>query len=191
MEDFQFLHDQVVRIAFIEELNNAIDKSPFEIISMAIDKRHLLKVSSPVNNPYQLSLEHCIEVLYEFLKEKNQLGKLTHIIIESRGKKEDDELQVTFQKILESHNALQAAYPLKLIFADKKTNSIGLQLADLIAYPIGRYLINPAQENRAFNIVEKKLRSYPQYYGHGLKVFPRVEPSEKRKTPEFSEVSAD
>ncbi len=188
MEDFQFLHDQIIRANFIEELNKAIDSSPFEVISMAINKRHLKEISSHPSNPYEISLEHCIEEIYQFLKDKNQHHKLTHIIIESRGKKEDDELQIVFNKIVEIHLPMQTTYPIKLIFADKKTNSIGLQIADLIAYPIGRFLINPEQENRAFKIVEKKFRLYPDYSEKGLKVFPRIDISEKRKTPELSEV---
>lgn len=42
------------------------------------------------------------------------------------------------------------------MLADKKSNSCGLQLADLIARPIGRYVLNPEQENRAYSIIVKK-----------------------------------
>lgn len=188
LDDFRFLHDQVKRSIFIQELNIAIDKSPFEIISMAIDKRYLKEAQSQPSNPYALSLEHCIKEIYQFLKNKNQNRKLTHIIIESRGKKEDKELEIAFQKIVQFHHSSQAAYPLELIFADKKTNSIGLQIADLVAYPIGRFLINPEQQNPAFEILEKKFYRYPEYHENGLKIFPSIEPSEKRKTPDFSEV---
>ncbi|MGD0664372.1 MAG: DUF3800 domain-containing protein [Rhabdochlamydiaceae bacterium] len=188
MEDFQFLHDQVIRANFIESLNKAIDSSPFEVIAMAIDKRHLKETSSYPSNPYELSLEHCIEEIYQFLMDKNQQHKLTHIIIESRGKKEDDELQLAFIKIIKTHHAMQIKYPLKLIFADKKTNSIGLQIADLIAYPIGRFLINPEQNNPAFKIVEKKFHMYPNHFEKGLKIFTRIDIHKKRKTPELSEV---
>lgn len=187
LEDFQFLHDQVMRVKFINELNRAIDNSPFEIISMAIDKRYL-KEMEQLCNPYELSLEHCVEEIFQFLRDKNQCHKLTHIVIESRGKKEDEELQVAFQKIVEKHETLQAVFPLKLCFADKKTNSIGLQIADLVAYPIGRFLINPEQENPAFKIIEKKFRMYPECYGNGLKIFPHTMAPIKRKTPELSEV---
>jgi len=187
MDDFQFLHDQGIRANFIEALNNAINKSPFEIISMAIDKRQLKEDHSQLLNPYELSLEYCIEEIYQFLQDKNQYRKLTHIVIESRGRREDEELQIAFKKIIELRNSSQIAHPLRLLFADKKTNSIGLQIADLVAYPIGRFLINPEQENLAFKIVEKKSHMYPDHYGKGLKIFPAKSP-EKRKTPELSEV---
>jgi len=186
-DDFQFLYDQIVRANFMKKLNNAIEKSPFEIISMAIDKRQLKQQYFQPINPYQLSLKHCIEEVYQFLKDKNQHHKLTHIIIESRGRKEDDELLAAFQKIIEIRESMQSKYPLNLFFADKKTNSIGLQIADLVAYPIGRFLIDPKQENLAFEIVEKKLRSHPKYIEKGLKIFQNIKDLEKRKASEFSE----
>ena len=187
LDDFHFLHDQIVRANFINELNNAIERSPFEIIAMAIDKRHLQE-EPLLRNPYELSLEHCIGGIYRFLRAKDQYRKLTHIIIESRGKKEDDDLQVAFQRIVKANDSLQIMYPLRLYFADKKTNSIGLQIADLAAYPIGRFLINPEQENPAFKIIEKKFWMYPEYCRYGFRISPDIEVFEKRKTPDFSEV---
>jgi hypothetical protein len=49
-----------------------------------------------------------------------------------------------------------------------------LQLADLIARPIGRYILNPSQENRAFDIITKKFRTDKtgNITGWGLKIFP-------------------
>lgn len=73
---------------------------------------------------------------------------------------------------------------------DKKANSIGLQIADLVTYPIGRYAVNPTKENLPFDIFRDKFHKYPDYLGKGLKIFPAqtiaVEP-EKRKAPEYSE----
>ncbi len=187
MDEFQFLHDQMLRAIFIEKLNVVIEASPFEIISMAIDKRHLHETLYQTNNPYVVSLKFCVEGIYQYLQTKNQDRKLTHIIIESRGKKEDKELQDVFDEIIEKQKSMQTIFPLRLIFAEKKTNNIGLQIADLIAYPIGRYLCNPKQTNLAFEIVQKKLL-FPEQYNKEFKVFLNAEITEKRKTPEFSEV---
>jgi hypothetical protein len=62
----------------------------------------------------------------------------------------------------------------QLVFADKRTNSTGLQLADLTARPIGRHVLDPAQPNRAWDILEPKLRrsSTGVLKGWGLKTFP-------------------
>jgi hypothetical protein len=60
-----------------------------------------------------------------------------------------------------------------MIVADKRSNCCGLQLADLIARPIGRKLINADEQNRAFDIIQKKFyRNGSRLRGFGLKTFP-------------------
>ena len=58
--------------------------------------------------------------------------------------------------------------------ADKKSISTGLQLADLVARPVGIHVLRPGQANRAYDIVAAKFRRSPggQMLGWGLKVFP-------------------
>lgn len=139
---------------------------------------------------YGLCLKRCLERVYRFLQEKKQNGKLTHLVIESRMPEENRNLGRAFHQILEENKEWQERYPLRLVFADKKVNSIGIQLADLIAYPIGRHILNPEEKNLAFEIVEKKLFQYPHYIKLGLEIFPEASKinSEKQKTPDFSEV---
>jgi hypothetical protein len=191
LEDFQFLNNPVKRGLFIEKLNNVIQNSPFKIISKGVDKRKLKESDSQPANPYELSLEYCIKNVYRFLHEKQQEYRTTHIIIESRGKKEDNDLSIAFQRIVQKNPQFNDLYPLKLILADKKTNSIGLQVADLIAYPIGRFLVNPEQKNLAFKILEEKLYGYPAYIGEVLEIYSGEESARKQKTPDHSRVSAD
>jgi hypothetical protein len=52
------------------------------------------------------------------------------------------------------------------VFVDKKSNSSGLQLADLMARPIGLKVLRPMQDNRAFDVLRPKLA-----HG-GMKSFP-------------------
>ena len=46
-----------------------------------------------------------------------------------------------------------------------KSNSSGLQLADLIARPIGLHKLKPEQPNRAYDVIEEKvswwIKSFP------------------------------
>jgi hypothetical protein len=64
--------------------------------------------------------------------------------------------------------------PSELIVADKKTNSEGMQLADLTARPIGLPVLRPGQDNRAMAVLEKKFcrDGNGGKAGVGLKVFP-------------------
>ena len=56
----------------------------------------------------------------------------------------------------------------EIVFADKRTNSAGLQLADLTARPIGRHFLDPGQPNRAWDIIETKLHRGPDGEVEGL-----------------------
>ncbi len=97
----------------------------------------------------------------------------THVIFECRGKKEDKKLDLEFRRICDGQNNW-GELPFDIIFADKKTNSCGLQLADLVARPLGRYVLNPKQDNRAYYIIEKKIYrdALGKKEGVGLKYFP-------------------
>jgi hypothetical protein len=165
IEDFQFLQNQKRREFFIERLNVAIRSSPFTIISTGIDKRLLQEQYTKPENPYELGLKYCLERVYCFLQEKRQLKKTTHIILESRGNEMDQTLEIAFRQIITKNAAWQDNYPLKILFVDKKANSIGLQIADLVAYPIGRFVVDSQRENLAFNVFRDKFYKYPDHLG--------------------------
>lgn len=165
--------------AFMAELGNIIERHNFIIISVAIDKQRLADKYPSPHNPYHIALKFCLERLFYFLKEKNQHGLNTHVVVENRGKKEDNELELEFRRICDGSNGHGRRLPFDLIFADKKTNSPGLQVADLIARPIGLHIIRPHQANKAFDVLENKLYSKngrqgagSGYEGYGLKCFP-------------------
>ena len=194
-EDFRFLQGKAQREVFMKTLSQTIWDVPFTIIATGIDKRLLQKQYVRPANPYELGLQFCLERLFRFLQEKSQVGRVTHVIIESRMDNQNKELDQAFHRIIEKNQKLQDLYPLKLIFGDKKVNSVGLQIADLIAYPIGRYVLNPHEENLAFKCIEQKLHKFPNYLQKGLKIFPRIDEAAKtfdlqtkRKTPDLSEV---
>ena len=142
---------------------------PFWIAATAIDKRDLIHYPDS-SNPYLLALGSCLEKSLDFLYKKQQLGHLTHIIVESRGKREDRDLGIAFEQI--ATQRLQERYPLTIRFANKQTNSSGLQIADLVSHPIARHIIKKDQPNKAFDIVKEKLLGYPEYEEVGLKYQP-------------------
>jgi hypothetical protein len=60
------------------------------------------------------------------------------------------------RRICDGVNRQNRRLPFEIIFADKKTNSSGFQLADLVARPVGLNFLRPEQENRAFEILKRK-----------------------------------
>jgi hypothetical protein len=157
VDDFRFLQGISQREMFMSNLNQAILNSPFTIISTGIDKRLLQEQYINPENPYELGLKYCLERLYRFLREKKQKGKITHIVIESRMSKQNEELKQAFNRIVDQNKDSQVDCPLRLIFADKKTNSVGLQIADLIAYPIGRYVLKPDEKKSSLQNCRTKI----------------------------------
>ncbi len=115
-----------------------------------IDKVALKKRHARPFDPYDIALRMNMEQLTIFLEEKQQVGKLCHLVAESRGKKEDDQLELEFRRVLNPEqgwgNAPRFSFanmPMSLKFVEKKINSAGLQIADLAAQPIGRNLLKP------------------------------------------------
>jgi hypothetical protein len=154
--EFVILINEERRHAFMGAISQLTSESPLTIVSVVIRKERLKSHYADPSNPYHLALAYGLERIYSFLREKQQTQKRTHIVFECRGRKEDKDLELEFRRVCDGANQW-GALPFDIILADKKSNSCGLQLADLIARPIGRYVLDPQQENRAYSIIEKKI----------------------------------
>jgi hypothetical protein len=175
---FTFLVNTQLREAFFTDLNTLIERAPFTLIAVAIDKvRHRAIYNTP-EHPYHLALEMGLERVCSFLEERGQHDRVTHVIFERRGPKEDAELELEFRRMTGGANTRCGLVPLEIVMCPKTVNSCGLQLADLVARPIGRHVLNPSQPNRSFDILSRKFRQNPSgaYHGWGLKVFPPAGP---------------
>jgi len=172
--EFTILFDESVRKAFITGLNNLISSTSFTIVASVIDKKKLMSQYTQPSNPYEISLSFGLERVFRYLTDIGQSDKITAVIVERRGKKEDEELELCFRRIRDGANYLNKILPYDLVMIDKKANSTGLQIADLTARPIGIKTLRPDQLNRAYDIILQKLRKNPQgqVKGWGLKVFP-------------------
>lgn len=171
--EFVILINEERRHAFMKDISQLTSESPFTIISVVIKKERLKSNYADPSNPYHLALAYGLERIYSFLREQGQTQKRTHIVFECRGKKEDKDLELEFRRVCDGANRW-GVLPFDIILADKKSNSCGLQLADLIARPIGRYVLDPKQENRAYSIIEKKIYcdKNGKKDGWGIKCFP-------------------
>jgi hypothetical protein len=184
--DFAFLSHKPTRLEFIDRLSSIMEASNFILMACVVDKARLGRNEGIGSNPYHIALGICLEVLREFLAEKGQDQLQTHVVVECRGKKEDAELELEFRRICDGENAGSRQLPFNIIFADKKTNLTGLQLADLVARPIGLSYMRPEQANQAFDLLKKKFfcdggrGDVGQGYENvGLKIYP----AQKAKSP--------
>lgn len=176
---FAILRSPDKKQAFLEALNDALAQAPITVFSAVIDKNKLIQQAREEESPYVMSLRFCLERIYYTLARLGQTGSngsalTTHVVCESRGGHEDDELELAFRRICEGDNYSNKALPFAPVIAHKRSNSIGLQLADLVARPIGLRQLRPDQQNRAWDVIEEKLDHdrNGRYQGYGLKCFP-------------------
>ncbi len=174
--DFNIFRTREQKETFMGKLSQIMQESNFVLASCVIEKN---KMTQQDTHPYHFALRHCLETLYEFLCEKQQQDRVTYVAVESRGKKEDEELELEFLRICAGENKYQKDLPFKVKIAPKSVNSVGLQVADLVARPIGRHILDPMQANQAFDVLKEKFycdggrknvgKGYDQ---KGLKHFP-------------------
>ena len=174
-KDFGFLTNPQKRQEFFEKINSMMNDFEYSLIVSVIKKQaHKDKYGINAGNPYDLAMTFSLERLLAFLENVQQ--KQVYLIAESRGKKEDDDLKLSFFKIISQGTEYNSAdrfkqIDFKLHFVPKAMNIVGTQLADLAAYPIARHVLQPNITNPSYDIVSKKFYRGKGWV-RGLKVFP-------------------
>jgi hypothetical protein len=188
------------RQSFIDNINNFLQRVKPKIIASFIDKHQLAldygiftqnkltlikkikpnmsRVAQPRNiNLYEIALKFILSKFYNYLKEGRKRGL---IIAEARGEKEDKELLDAFYNFQRfgagslSGNELRQ-YITDLLIIRKSQNHIGLQIADLITYPVYDYFI-PNHNSRVDHLIKKQFLENKIL---DLNIFPSV-PQQKR-----------
>ena len=174
MGAFAFLKTAEKKAAFLDELTQIVYDAPFTLICSVIRKEALKKKYSAPENPYHIALGFGLERVHTCLQSRGAGSARTHVIVERRGKREDSELELEFRRVCGGANFRSEKLPLEIEFADKKANLAGLQLADLVARPVGMSILRPGQPNRSFDAVREKFYKSPggKIPGWGLKCFP-------------------
>ena len=128
------------RARFDSGLLKIIGRATFTLVCVIIDKQaHLEKYTSPFH-PYHHCLAAMLDRYSGWLGYKNAVGD---VMAESRGDEEDLQLMQAYRRVFESgtlmfgHEHHQRVLTSKEIKVRRKAANIaGLQLADLIAYPV-------------------------------------------------------
>ncbi len=172
--DFSHLKTREKKEAFLAELSDIVNEVPFTLVSTVIQKQAYKARYHDPANPYHVALGYGLERVFYFLRSNGGVGGKTHVIVERRGKKEDAELELEFRRVCDGGNYEGEQLPFEIVFSDKKSNSAGLQLADLIARPVGIKVLRPERPNRAFEVIEPKFyrSDTGKIKGWGLKCFP-------------------
>ena len=82
--------------------------------------------------------------------------------------------KVEFRRVCDGANFYRKPLPFAIVLAPKQSNAPGMQIADLVARPIGIKTLRPNKANRAYEILGAKFQRSPQgdIRDWGLKTFP-------------------
>ena len=174
---FASLVDKSKREKFYEAINALMESLNFTVIAAAINKTKLKGQYGHPTNPYHLCLRFILERAVMYLGRSNAKMMFR---IESRETHNDQKLSEVYERFRNTHHRLfnkdeTQSKLADLSFNQKIQNIAGMQIADLVAYPIGKWVLDTTKENKAFIIVEKKLHKKPRtnvYLNYGLKIFP-------------------
>jgi len=141
---FEELKDTEFRIHFYNELNELMRNLEYTIVACVIKKdKHLEKYGLAALDPYMLSLDCIVERFVFILREHGEKGIM---VAESRNDILDNQLELAFLNLKISGTFYVRAKEIKnsisdLVIREKNENITGLQIADLVASPIGRFVL--------------------------------------------------
>lgn len=176
-KEFKILFDLDVKKRFYEDIDAILgEKGAYTIVSCSILKEPYIRQFGKFNDIYGQSLSFLIERSIFFLDDVSKNADM-HIMAEMRGKMQDRNLLNYYNKLRDvgthwiTPERLQA-HIRKFDFLSKKQNVTGLQIADLIAYPITQHLLFPDRVNFAFDTVDNNIYTSGEKK-LGLKVIPK------------------
>ncbi len=175
---FEILFDNDVKHQFYADINDILSQTDvYVIISCSILKEPYIRQFGRFTDVYATSLSFVLERAVFYLDTVNSgEGIDLHIIAEQRGKKEDKNLNVFYNQLLDSGTYWVTGERFKnyfktFEFKPKKFNINGLQVADLIAYPISRHILNPENFNPSYAVIDRNIYREGEKL-MGLKILP-------------------
>lgn len=174
---FERMQEPVFRQRFYKRLNNLMRSLEYKVVACAIKKgMHFQKYGLGAVDPYMYSLEVLVE---QFCHEIGHSYHSGVVVAEKRDPTLDHQLDLAWLNLKISGStslkASQIEYRIMNVASHPKSRNIaGLQLADLVATPIGRFVMGkPTKED--FTIIESKFRRRwdGEYRGYGLIVLPK------------------
>tara|TARA_Y100000310_G_scaffold254740_1_gene261906 strand:+ start:1457 stop:2182 length:726 start_codon:yes stop_codon:yes gene_type:complete len=173
---FQILFDLLLKEQFYNDLNVLIADADFTVIAAAIDKeKHIKRYGKLAHDPYDVSLSFMME-RFVFCLDEIDNASSAQLIFEKRGYKEDTQITSHFNAIRDAGTYFVDGERMRsrvtgCHFHAKMENIVGLQCADLCAYPLARSIVLKGEPSKAADIVSEKVytKNGKQY---GFKIFP-------------------
>lgn len=142
------------RSDLLTALTELVAAANFRIIHIVVDKKNFSLDEHGVRSIYHLALGEAMHKLQQFLLSMGCSSEPVPVLFESRGRAEDADLAAEFKRLLRS---VPGGLDLQFHSVEKRANIAGLQLANLVARPLGLKYLNPLQPNRSFDALAEKL----------------------------------
>lgn len=173
---FEILFDLDVKRSFYEQVNNVMAQDNYTIISCSILKEPYIRQYGKLNDVYGLSLSFIIERTVFFLDSVKNPDIYIDVIVERRGKKEDANLLNYYNQLLDKGTYWVEPKRIKNYFRNfemkwKREDIVGLQISDLAAYPITRFVLDENAVNPAYELIKNNIYT-DNGKMYGQKVFP-------------------
>ena len=180
---FEIFFDLDVKRRFYEQINEILQEKMYVIVCCSILKEPYIRQYGRLNDVYGQSLSYIMERTVFYLD--NFANNSIHLttIVECRGKKEDKALLDYYNKVSDRGTYWVTSARIRKYFKEfemrrKSDNLIGLQIADLVAYPITRHVLDGDAINLAFDVIKENIYQKDGKL-YGMKVFPN-----KKESPE-------
>lgn len=173
---FERLKDSSFRAFFYERLNDLMSRLDYKVVACAIKKdAHAARYGLAALDPYMLSLHVLVE---RFCYEIGDVEQGGVIVVEKRGPVLDAQLELAWLdlKIRGTDYVRATSINRRIVglnMRPKQDRIAGLELADLVVSPIGRYVVGKSVRED-FRIIESKFRNFGRgYRGTGLVMLPK------------------
>lgn len=190
---FKNLRDAGIREKFDDALLRIIGAAQFKVVAVVIDKQDLRRAhGAAAAHPYHLGLGFLLQRFAGYL---NHINRVSDVLGESRGGKEDRLLKESYSRVFErgvwgitKSSAFQSALTSgELKLKPKSANIAGLQLADLLGHPVKHWVLSEFGEKgeelapfarRLIGAIEGKFNRHlydGRVAGYGAVLFPRAQ----------------
>ncbi|CAA7621629.1 DUF3800 domain-containing protein [Magnetospirillum sp. UT-4] len=172
---FSAFSDPDVARLFAQEVGTFFRRSECTLIAAAIHKERLRQAYARPVDPYLLAVQFIAERVWGAVYDRGGRDRETVFVFESRGRREDDDIRKWFTAVCGGNNMMKRPFPFSIEFAPKEANLAGLQVADLAAYPIAKYVETGNGERLDWLAVSTRIRRAPtgELDRWGLKIFPQ------------------
>ena len=138
--------------ALEEEVDDTFGRLPMRVVGVVIDKPAAVQASA--NSPfdaYEIAQAWCGELIMCSIQQRfseDWEGRI-HLVAEGRSSRQDREMGKRFELVRmgKHHLSLRPLPDIRLAFAEKASNSTGMQVADWAARPIARHALGPSETN--------------------------------------------